>query len=276
MCGKVKDAVQQHLKPSLGPGKFIGWDVVEAMTQVVSGTCWYFKVISNFKKQNVCLWIKVFDQPWTQTLQVVGLLYNVKGASEPLAFFDSNCEVAVCSSAAPQPVMAIMEVVESGPSPSPTRKGATAGSPNRRVDKNKKPEALLQQVHHAEVQLTEINEQLEALQAEKALAEAHLGELRQALTEKDTYSISLTSKGTTHHLEVTSSTTVRELKDILIAAMEEAAQLRDGKGEKIGAHESTVDIFDDGMLIYGARSMRALNVGPGHNLKFVTRSTLKK
>lgn len=273
MCDKVKDAVQQHLKLAVGPGKFIGWDLVEALTQVVAGTCWYFKVLSTFKKQNVCLWIKVFDQPWTQTLSVLGLLYNIKVPNEPLAYFDDNCEVAVGSSSAPQPVMAIMEVVESGPSPTHKRAGARSASA---LDGSRKPEALLEQVHHAEVRLTEIEEQIEALQAEKAHAEVHLVELRHALAAKDTFSITLASKRDVYTLEVSSSTTVRELKDLLIAAMEEAVQLRNGKGEKIGAHESTVDIFDDGTLIYGARSMRALKIGPGHELKYATRSTLKK
>ena len=42
------------------------------------------------------LWIKVFDQPWTNTLQVVGVLTGKEG--EELEYFGSNCQIDVPAS----------------------------------------------------------------------------------------------------------------------------------------------------------------------------------
>merc|ERR1711881_86443 len=76
------DAVQPFIERYLG-SKFSCFLGLECLSQVVAGTCWYFKVQAepaNPAGQDI-LWVKVFDQPWTNTREVTGLTYKDGDAS---------------------------------------------------------------------------------------------------------------------------------------------------------------------------------------------------
>jgi len=101
LCDKVKPLVEEHLDVT-----FSKYVCVEALSQVVAGTNWFFKVqVAGDGVEKSCVWLKIFEQPWTSTLQVLGVQYAVD-CGAPLAYFESNCEMdASGACAAPVPVM---------------------------------------------------------------------------------------------------------------------------------------------------------------------------
>ena len=114
LCDKVKAAVETHPdvqeivdRYGAGTSGYSSFICREALSQVVAGTCWYFSVFTEgtvparrgkmkkfpAKTETGNIWIKVFDQPWTNTLQVVGVLTGKEG--EELEYFGSNCQIDV-------------------------------------------------------------------------------------------------------------------------------------------------------------------------------------
>merc|ERR1712166_907979 len=82
---KVQEPVECHLHT-----RFNQWRCTDAMSQVVSGTVWFVKIDVGTES---ALWIKAFDQPVTQTFEVVGVVHEQKCMSQKLQIFSNNCQI---------------------------------------------------------------------------------------------------------------------------------------------------------------------------------------
>merc|ERR1712166_440752 len=82
---KVQEPVECHLHT-----RFNQWRCTDAMSQVVSGTVWFVKIDVGTE---CALWIKAFDQPVTQTFEVVGVVHEQKCMSQRLQIISNNCQI---------------------------------------------------------------------------------------------------------------------------------------------------------------------------------------
>jgi len=125
LCAKIQPSVEAYLRetytctdPNISESPFkwkkgryynpeqsySGWTCTEVMTQVVAGTIYYFKIALQTEKPSFGegdavvvnethpLWVKVFEQPWTNTLQVLGVLFKEKDMDSPIEPFDNNID----------------------------------------------------------------------------------------------------------------------------------------------------------------------------------------
>jgi len=274
LCDGVKSAIEGHLGIS-----FNEWTCLEALSQVVSGTCWYLKVQTEATVGTGTVWIKIFDQPWTNTRKVVGVLYNSKRSAEPLGFFDSNCEVDVSTAvtALPAERPAVRADKKAGIQ---SMKDGTAGEGFNLLDavnaeafeSVKTGDSLVHQKETAERRLASIDEQILALQHHRAETEAKLKEVDAKLGDVQFFNIRVQqSESQMYLLEVTASSTVRELKSKLVGAISNRNSEQTGMAEGNLLSENNVDIYNEGKLIYG-RSLGQLGIGPSTVLNYITRS----
>jgi len=262
LCTRVKPLIEEHLKV-----KFSEFTCVEALSQVVAGTNWFFKLkVAGDAVEKPCLWLKIFEQPWTSTLQVVGLEYH-EDCDATMAFFDSNCKLdASACAAAPSPGISQEGLLAAAAMPEAIQESAVG---------NERATYLLGQIDTAEIRLKQMHGEMAALEAEKAATSTKVQEMRNELAQQDFYTVRLRKSERDNYLiKVFGTDTVPILKTKLAAACEEKAASATGKKEGQTLHSSQIDIFNDGYVVFSpSKSLRALDIGPGTELGFDIRPT---
>jgi hypothetical protein len=244
---------------------FDSFDVVDCRTQVVAGTMFYFKIAAApVETDGQVLWIKVFSQPWTNTREVTGVLYEDE--FKPLGFFGNNCSL---------PCGDVLELADDeGVLPVVTIEvDDTPAAPAVIVENN--GDALAEELACTKERLREVDSEVFKLQQEQATLQKKIESLNVRLDDCESFSITVRrSEQHNYTVMVTSSDKMDDVKKKLVQILEARHRQKTGSFEKLGLSSGQIDIFNDGKIVFG-KTLKALGIVAGDTLTYAIRNAPK-
>lgn len=244
----LRPFVEQHVGVA-----FKEFNLVAAHSQVVAGTAWSFLVAVAPDYSGTHLGIKFWDQPWTNTRKITAIHTHCMTTSD-VQFLENNCEID-CNAAAPE---AVPQVAVSPVQTSEVEAAKIASA-----------------IKGAETRLGSIDEQIRQLNIERDETAGKLDSLRQRLRDQEYFKICVRKgEANVYELQVKASYTAADVKAQLIEALETKLSGSAGFSEsKTPYSHSMIDIFVDGNVLFGKKTLKDRGIQSGDVLTFAVRQS---